>query len=1262
MPTQAYTAFISYSHTDGENFAQELKKKIAKDKKGKEVLFWHDSADMHSGNWSRQIETAIEQCEFLIMVITPVALLSPNCKDEWIYARKKGVMILPVNGLPADKDFYKQFPKWLEPQHIYNLDKQWQRFINDITTRPIRQPIPFMARRLAEVPNYVLRQDAISEIKSLLLDDKKNKISLTTSLQGSGGFGKTTLAIALCNDDEIINTFTDGILWVTLGQQPDILNSLKKLYEGLTGEQKAFIDIENARQKLQEAFEKRNCLLVIDDAWKRPDIKPIIDAANGITVLITTRITNLLSVEKYKAIKVDEMKTEEGTKLLTALFQEKVTDRQKFRDFSKKLGEWPLLLKLAGAQIQQRVLSGEDPEQALDYVQRKLERKGLHALDFEDSDMRDESVRICMHASIDLLDPSERDALIQLGIFPEDISIPFPIIEQLWEMDGFDAEELMKKMERHALIDIQLTTRSVSIHDVLLQYYSEDLKKNGLYQQLQVKLINSLGDFRFFSDVYTFRNYIWHLTEAGEIEKAKQILLSFEWLESKLAATDINSLLKDFRFIKKHADRNIELLSRALKASSYILAEDKNQLPVQLIGRLGSFTEEPIHQIVAKAGEWNRQPWLKPLTASMNPPTVLENVIQGIQNPDVPFLVHSGNIIFADWQQSIHIVELESGKLIYSFTEHQKMISALLIFREEFLVSGDGDGCIKIHDLNTNELVFSTVVAREYVSRLVANKDFVIGGTGDGTLFIIDMLHGFATSTYSKHTNSITSILSIGNYIISASPYDETLKLYDFFEPDLNLIDLKVKCETVAFHDSKVYYISGENIEVASFVNGQWKQLPSIPLLGNSSDHAIIYKDHLITTAGYDIAIINLKSQEVRYLTGHRDGITALFIKDDIIISGAFDTKLKVWSIESFEEIKTYIGHSYLINQIEAVGENIVSLEKNGQLFFWRYEKPAKAEEELDLIFYGEAYVHSRDYIIYVRSKEVIFLDIRNMSRHPFLLVDEWSSMDADDEHLFITESTGFISKINIESKQVLFRKEFGKNLIAGLTKNKIITRSEKKKDNVRFWTKEACEPVISITTKLQAEFFIEMHDKYLLLGQTYGDLIDIREIQTLEEIKTIKITGSYLKGVAVNDHSIIGILDTGIVTFDIATFRKKKLEHIASEKDGITSYTASEKYLAIALKDTTIAILNKNDFSLVQIFKGHEAGIETIKILQNTVISSGYDRSIYVWRIDDGEMITRLTLDERISNIDFNVNNKVLILYGQSGRIYLVQPTGFDY
>jgi hypothetical protein len=218
MPAKQFTAFISYSHADGEELAKALQQKINADAKGKEITFWQDYSQMKYGQWSKQIEDAIDAVEFLIMLITPGALASPNCKDEWMHARKKGIAVLPVNGKPGDPDFYNNFPNWLKKQHIYHPEKNWERFINDLNSSPETPKVPFMAPRLSEVSNYVERTGKLQRLKNLLLHADE-PVAITTALQGSGGFGKTILAIALCNDDEIINSFIDGILWVTLGSK-----------------------------------------------------------------------------------------------------------------------------------------------------------------------------------------------------------------------------------------------------------------------------------------------------------------------------------------------------------------------------------------------------------------------------------------------------------------------------------------------------------------------------------------------------------------------------------------------------------------------------------------------------------------------------------------------------------------------------------------------------------------------------------------------------------------------------------------------------------------------------------------------------------------------------------------------------------------------------------------------------------------------------------------------------------------------------------
>src|SRR5207248_1636898 len=54
-----------------------------------------------------------------------------------------------------------------------------------------------------------------------LLDQRREEpVAITAALRGAGGYGKTTMARALCHDERIQQAFDDGILWVTLGESP----------------------------------------------------------------------------------------------------------------------------------------------------------------------------------------------------------------------------------------------------------------------------------------------------------------------------------------------------------------------------------------------------------------------------------------------------------------------------------------------------------------------------------------------------------------------------------------------------------------------------------------------------------------------------------------------------------------------------------------------------------------------------------------------------------------------------------------------------------------------------------------------------------------------------------------------------------------------------------------------------------------------------------------------------------------------------------
>ncbi|HKY45572.1 MAG TPA: toll/interleukin-1 receptor domain-containing protein [Pyrinomonadaceae bacterium] len=131
--------FISYARRDGEAFADVLLMRL----EALGISVWQDRARMVDGrNWWLQITEALDQVEFMALVITPNALKSEVVRREWRYARQQGVHIHTIKGTP-DLDF-NSLPRWIRSPHFYDIGTvandfagpEWQKFLNVVNTRP----------------------------------------------------------------------------------------------------------------------------------------------------------------------------------------------------------------------------------------------------------------------------------------------------------------------------------------------------------------------------------------------------------------------------------------------------------------------------------------------------------------------------------------------------------------------------------------------------------------------------------------------------------------------------------------------------------------------------------------------------------------------------------------------------------------------------------------------------------------------------------------------------------------------------------------------------------------------------------------------------------------------------------------------------------------------------------------------------------------------------------------------------------------------
>jgi len=87
-----------------------------------------------------------------------------------------------------------------------------------------------------------------------------------SAIHGLGGIGKTILAQALAHDPQVQEHFCDGILWTTLGQQPDVLALLQAWIQALR-------DYDFKPTTIQAASNHLNSLLYDNTDDKAEEIK-----------------------------------------------------------------------------------------------------------------------------------------------------------------------------------------------------------------------------------------------------------------------------------------------------------------------------------------------------------------------------------------------------------------------------------------------------------------------------------------------------------------------------------------------------------------------------------------------------------------------------------------------------------------------------------------------------------------------------------------------------------------------------------------------------------------------------------------------------------------------------------------------------------------------------------------------------------------------------------------------------------------------------
>jgi len=302
---------------------------------------------------------------------------------------------------------------------------------------------------------FVGRDEVVAELRQRLLPSmNKGHVQLVTAVRGWPGVGKTTVAAALAHDQVLARAFPDGLLWASIGQEPNLIGQLDIWARELGGTLLEREKLTVASKEVASMLREKRMLLIIDDVWTDEAARPFMVGGIHCSIIITTRITKVaetIGLQPEQVYCLDVLNEEQSIDLLKKLAPEVVA---KFFDqcrlLVQELEGLPLALQVAGCLIQSEWFRGFSVEQLLKHLRSVsvLREKAPAMLDGSPSP----TISALFKKSTDVLSDDLRYRFACLGWFaPKPATFTFRAMKDVWEVD--DPSDIARQLIDHGLLE-----------------------------------------------------------------------------------------------------------------------------------------------------------------------------------------------------------------------------------------------------------------------------------------------------------------------------------------------------------------------------------------------------------------------------------------------------------------------------------------------------------------------------------------------------------------------------------------------------------------------------------------------------------------------------------------------------------------------------------------------------------------------------------------------------------------------------------------
>src|SRR5579871_6375835 len=368
MVDQRYRVFLSHSSKD-KDFVREIYRRLTRDG----VSCFFDAESIGWGdNWVRALERALDECESVVFVLSPDLINS-----EWVEVERTSsiandpagrtrkvlpLMLRPCSDLPNFPRFFRQI-QTIDVSATSSFESNYPKICENLggSVRPdavvvrtedrskLPPPGPLPAKYRMPFRSlddkFVGRVDSFWKVHDCLFRDRTTVLTAEAVVVGTGGLGKTQLAIEYAYRFGF--KYTGGVYWVDADRGLSTLIAQVAEAAGIETDTK-----KDEETQLAAIWRGLNnlpgpSLIVLDNFPEDEPLQPYLPVGDKVHTLITTRRQDL----NYPSARLDTLTDEEGVRLLNSGIRQ-------FGDEAavlvERLGGLPLALELARGYLNHR--------------------------------------------------------------------------------------------------------------------------------------------------------------------------------------------------------------------------------------------------------------------------------------------------------------------------------------------------------------------------------------------------------------------------------------------------------------------------------------------------------------------------------------------------------------------------------------------------------------------------------------------------------------------------------------------------------------------------------------------------------------------------------------------------------------------------------------------------------------------------------------------------------------------------------------------